>query len=81
VSVNLFSALRYMRLVGQLNRAQFVRRSLSKQDVVVAMFLALLGIAMATYMIAVLPQPPDTLHGHSPDVPLASIGDDDGSFE
>src|ERR1700754_2054780 len=47
VTVNLFSARRYMRLIGELNSGQFVHRSLSKQGVVVALFLALLGIAMA----------------------------------
>jgi putative membrane protein len=54
VTVNLFSARRYMRLVGELNRGQFVHRSLSKQGVIVALFLALLGIAMTIYMIPVL---------------------------
>jgi putative membrane protein len=62
VTVNLFSALRYMRLVGELNRGQFVHRSVSKQGVVVAMFLALLGIAMAIYIVLAVAQPPDTLH-------------------
>jgi len=47
--VNLFSAGRFMRLVGELNRDQFVDRSLSKQGVIVALFLALLGIAMTIY--------------------------------
>jgi putative membrane protein len=51
VTVNLFSARRYMRLVGELNRGQFVHRSLSKQGLIVALFLALLGIAMTIYMI------------------------------
>jgi putative membrane protein len=54
VTVNLFSARRYMRLVGEVNRGQFVHRSLSKQGVIVALFLALLGIAMTIYMIPVL---------------------------
>jgi putative membrane protein len=62
VIVNLFSALRYMRLVNDLNRGQFVHRSLSKQGVVVAMFLALLGIAMAIYIMLAVAQLPDTLH-------------------
>jgi len=62
VTVNLFSAQRYMRLVSELNRGQFVHRSVSKQGVVVAMLLALLGIAMTIYMILVLVQPLDTLH-------------------
>jgi putative membrane protein len=62
VSVNLFSAWRYMRLVSELNRGRFVERSVSKQGVIVAMFLALLGIAITICMILVLPQPPNTLH-------------------
>ena len=68
VMVNLFSAWRYMRLVGELKRGEFVRLSVSKQGVVVAMFLALLGIAMAIYIILVLPQPPDTVHASLPDI-------------
>jgi putative membrane protein len=61
VIVNLFSAERYMRLVGELNRGQF-DRSLSKQGVVVALCLALLGIAMTIYMILVLSQSQGALH-------------------
>ena len=72
VIVNLFSAWRYMRLVGQLNRRQFVRRSVSKQGVIVAVLLALFGIAMAIYMIMVVPQLPDPLLAYSPEM-LARI--------
>ena len=54
VIVNLLSARRYMRLIGALNRGQFVHRSLSKLGVMVALLLALLGIAMALYVIPVL---------------------------
>ena len=75
VTVNLFSALRYMRLVGELNRGQFVHRSVSKQGVVVAMFLALLGIAMAIYIVLAVAQPPDTLHAC-----VVGRGDEDGKF-
>lgn len=35
VAVNLFSARRYMRLVSELNSGQFVRRSSSKEAVIV----------------------------------------------
>src|SRR6202171_1410440 len=42
VAVNLFSAWRHMRVVGELSRGQFVHRSLSKQGVIVALLLALL---------------------------------------
>jgi putative membrane protein len=61
VIVNLFSARRYMRLVGELNRGQ-LDRSLSKQGVIVALFLALIGIAMTIYMILVLSQSQGALH-------------------
>jgi putative membrane protein len=62
VIVNLFSARRYMRLVGELNRCQFVHRSLSRQGVIVALSLALLGIAMSIYMILILAPSPNALH-------------------
>ena len=55
--VNLFSARRFMRLVGELNRDRFADRSLSKQGVMVACFLALLGIAMTIYLTLYLTQP------------------------
>jgi inner membrane protein YidH len=54
VIVNLLSARRYMRLIGALNRGQFVHRSLSTLGLMVALLLALLGIAMAIYAIPVL---------------------------
>ncbi len=57
--VNLFAARRFMRLVGELNRDQFADRSLSRQGVIVALFLALLGIAMTIYLTLFLAQPPD----------------------
>jgi putative membrane protein len=50
VVVNLFSARRHMRLAGELRRAHVLRRHLSEQGVIVALILALLGIAMAIYM-------------------------------
>jgi putative membrane protein len=53
---------RYTRVVGELNRGRYVQRSFSKQGVIVAMFLALLGIAITLYMILALPQPPNPLH-------------------
>ncbi len=46
---------------------------------VLAMFLALLGMLMAIYMVRVLPRPPDTLHAQSAHM-SASIGDHDGRF-
>ncbi len=62
VAVNLISARRYIRLVGELNRGQFVYHSPSKGAVIVALFLALLGIAMTTYLTLVPAQPPELLH-------------------
>ena len=61
IAVNLFSARRFI-LAGELNRDQFGHRSLSKQGAMVALFLALLGIAMTIYLTLFLAQPPDALH-------------------
>jgi len=60
--VNLFAARRFMRLVGELNRDQFADRSLSRQGVIVALFLAMLGIAMTIYLTFFLTQPLHGLH-------------------
>jgi putative membrane protein len=49
-AVNLYSARRFRRLAGELQRDQFARRSLAKQGVIVALLLALLGIAMTIYL-------------------------------
>ena len=62
VTVSLFSAWCYMRLVGELNRGQFVKRSISKQGLIVALSLALLGIAISIYMLLILAPPPNVLH-------------------
>jgi len=58
-TVNLYSARRFMRLVGELNRDQFADRSLSRQGMFMASFLTLIGIAMTIYLILFLAQPPD----------------------
>ena len=60
--VNLFSARRFMRLAGELNRDRFAHRSLSKQGVIVACFLALLGITMTIYLTLFLTKPLHPLH-------------------
>jgi len=60
--VNLHSARRFKRLAVQLNRDQFANRSLSKQGMIVASFLALLGLAMAIYLTLALTQPPHAAH-------------------
>jgi putative membrane protein len=59
-TVNLFAAWRFMRLASELNRQHFVDRSLSRQGVIVALLLALLGIAMTIYLF--LAQLPHVLH-------------------
>src|SRR5258707_8004149 len=51
VGMNLFSIRRHLRVVGELNRAQFADRGPSHQAVILALFLALVGIAMALYLI------------------------------
>ena len=47
-----------MRLAAEVDRNQFADRSLSRQGVFMASFLALVGIAMTIYLILFLAQPP-----------------------
>jgi putative membrane protein len=71
VAVHLFSAWRYTRLVGELSCGQFVHRSVSKQGVLVAVLLAILGTAMTIYLISALGQP-DALHAQTAICPAVS---------
>jgi putative membrane protein len=50
VAVNLLSIRRHLRLVGELNHGQVAARGPSRQAVMLALFLALVGIAMALYL-------------------------------
>src|SRR6266850_1370348 len=49
VAMNLWSIRRHLRVVGELNRGQFDRGP-SQQAVVLALFLALVGLATALYL-------------------------------
>jgi inner membrane protein YidH len=51
VAMNLFSIRRHLHVVGELNRVEFVERGPSLQAVILASFLALVGTAMALYLI------------------------------
>ena len=50
VAVNLLSTRRHVRIVGQLNQGQLVAQPASRLAVVLAVFLALIGIAIALYV-------------------------------
>jgi putative membrane protein len=50
VAVNLFSIRRHVRLVQQLNRGQITTQGPSYQAIVLAVFLAVCGLAMAIYL-------------------------------
>ena len=50
LAVNLLSIRRHLRRVGELNRGQFADRRPSQQAVILALFLALVGVAMAIYL-------------------------------
>jgi putative membrane protein len=50
VALNLLSIRRHLRLVGELNRGPFADDRPSQQAVFLALFLALVGIAMAIYL-------------------------------
>ena len=53
VAVYLSSAWRYVRLIRALNRGEALPTRPSAQAVVVAVFLALVGLAMAVYLVSV----------------------------
>jgi putative membrane protein len=53
VAVYLSSAWNYVRLIRALNRGEVVAARPSVQAVLVALFLALVGLAMAIYLISV----------------------------
>jgi putative membrane protein len=50
VAMNLWSIRRHLRLVGELNRGQVAEHRFSQQGVILALFLALVGVAMALYL-------------------------------
>jgi putative membrane protein len=53
VAVYLSSAWNYVRLIRALNRGEALRARPSIQAVLVAVFLALVGLAMAVYLVSV----------------------------
>jgi putative membrane protein len=50
VAMNLLSIRRHLRLAGELNRGQFAEHRPSREAVLLALFLALAGVAMAIYL-------------------------------
>ena len=50
VATNLWSIRRHLRLVGELNRGQFADYHPSQPAVLLALFLALAGVAMTLYL-------------------------------
>src|SRR5262245_14865817 len=52
VAASLSSARRYMRLTSELKRGAFVHRTFSMPGLIVALSLALLGIATVIYLIS-----------------------------
>ena len=48
--MNLLSVRRHVRLVRELNRGQFTDRRPSHQAVILALLLALVGVAMGLYL-------------------------------
>jgi putative membrane protein len=50
VAINLLSIRRHLRQVAELNRGQFSDRGPSQEAVILALFLSLVGVAMAIYL-------------------------------
>jgi putative membrane protein len=55
VMVNAFAGWRHIQLVRELNRGEGSRSRAATQAVTVAFFMALVGLAMAIYLISVRP--------------------------
>jgi putative membrane protein len=53
VAVNVYAAWRHNRLVEELNRGVSALHRSSRQGVIVGVFLALVGLAMAIYLISI----------------------------
>ncbi len=53
VIVNIFSGWRHARLIGALDRGEPIPYRSSTQAVAVAFFLALIGLAMAIYLVSI----------------------------
>jgi putative membrane protein len=51
VATNLLSIRRHLRVVADLNHGQFAGRRASRQAVILALFLALVGVAMAIRLV------------------------------
>ena len=50
ILVNLFAIRRHRRLVGELHRGQFAVYAPSQEAIILALFLAVIGVAMALYL-------------------------------
>ena len=50
VAVNLYSAWHHAHLVAELNRGEIAHTRSSKQAVIIALFLAVVGLTMAVYL-------------------------------
>ncbi len=53
VVVDVYSSLRYSRLIGHINASGSITRKRSFTAIAIALFLALVGIAMAVYLVLV----------------------------
>jgi putative membrane protein len=53
VLVNVFAGWHHVRLVGQMERGETAHSRAAIQAVVIAFFLALVGLAMAVYLISI----------------------------
>jgi inner membrane protein YidH len=53
VVVDVYSSLRYARLIGHMNASGSITRKRSVTAVAIALFLAVVGVAMAIYLILV----------------------------
>jgi uncharacterized protein (DUF302 family) len=74
VSVNVFSGWQHARLVKELDRGEPTHSRPSTQAVAVAFFLALLGLAMAVYLVSIRSSA-HTRSGNSEEISMAPTND------
>lgn len=72
VVVNLLSAWHHLRLVRELNRGGSVPSRPSTQAVVIALFLALVGLAMAIYLVSA-PVSADAQPENNKEIPMTPV--------
>ena len=66
VVVNIVAGWRHLRLIRALDRGEAARSHSTAQTVIIAFLVAIVGFAMATYLISVREAPSASIHQEAP---------------